>query len=194
MHVVFRIGSTGSSSFMLKLFARPCAGRLFVVVLNVMAKCKKCGGTDFYKCGKCKDCLRIYVKNWREANPESYQKHNKRTHPRRWDTAEYRKRHSQWRDDNRDVYLAKKARYRARKRNACPAWLTQEQHAEIQVFYTEAVRLTRETGVPHQVDHIVPLGGSTVCGLHVPWNLQVITAKENLRKSNRVPPVSIGDP
>lgn len=57
---------------------------------------------------------------------------------------------------------------------------------EILKFYEEARLKSIQTGVPHVVDHIIPVSGKTVCGLHVPWNLRVITRSENCKKSNKV--------
>lgn len=71
------------------------------------------------------------------------------------------------------------------RRAATPPWLTDAQKAQIAAFYEEAARLERETGIPHHVDHIVPLIHPDVCGLGVPWNLQVLTKAENLRKGNK---------
>jgi hypothetical protein len=62
-------------------------------------------------------------------------------------------------------------------------WLTNEQWDEMEDVYREAARLTRETGIKHHVDHIVPLRGKTVSGLHVPWNLQPLPALVNLKKA-----------
>ena len=74
----------------------------------------------------------------------------------------------------------------ARIRQATPKWLSAEQHAEIKAFYTEAQRLSKVSGRIHHVDHIIPIWGENVRGLHVPWKLRVITAKANLHKTNQV--------
>lgn len=68
-------------------------------------------------------------------------------------------------------------------RRATPSWLSQEHHAAIKAFYLEAAKQTELTGKAYHVDHQIPLRGRDVCGLHVPWNLQVLEAKENLKKS-----------
>lgn len=80
--------------------------------------------------------------------------------------------------------LASNMERHVRKIRGTPTWLTLEQKELINSLYLEAKRLTEETGTPHHVDHQVPLRGKTVCGLHVPWNLQVIPALDNLRKTN----------
>lgn len=57
---------------------------------------------------------------------------------------------------------------------------------EVEAVYALAYTMTEILGKPYHVDHVIPLRGSHVSGLHVPWNLQVICAAENRRKSNKV--------
>lgn len=94
------------------------------------------------------------------------------------------------RSDRRQHYQDNKSRYKAQAvarqkhiKQATPPWADLE---KIAAFYAEAERLTRETGIPHHVDHIYPLRGKTMCGLHVEGNLQILHAVVNLRKSNMV--------
>jgi 5-methylcytosine-specific restriction endonuclease McrA len=75
---------------------------------------------------------------------------------------------------------------RRRHRQATPPWLTRAQKTEIRQLYQIAITATKLTGVQYVVDHIVPLRSEVVCGLHVPWNLQVLTQDENLAKSNKL--------
>lgn len=62
----------------------------------------------------------------------------------------------------------------------------------MEALYAEARELTAITGVPHHVDHIVPLNGEFVSGLHCPGNLRVVTAAENTRKKNTFLPHLVG--
>ena len=91
-----------------------------------------------------------------------------------------------WKERNL-VWVRADTKARRRKhREATPKWLTSRQKAEIRELYKIAITMTKTTGEQYVVDHIVPLRGDSVCGLHVPWNLRVITQEENLAKSNKL--------
>lgn len=91
-----------------------------------------------------------------------------------------------WREANplavRAIGAARTARRRDAERRATPLWADRD---EILCVYKAAARLSEETGVPHDVDHIVPLQGKNVCGLHVHWNLQPLPASANRSKQNK---------
>lgn len=82
-----------------------------------------------------------------------------------------------------NVSRASSAR-RARKKKAAVAWADMD---AIDAIYAKCQRISEETNIKHQVDHIVPLAGDNVCGLHVENNLQIITASENARKGKSFP-------
>ena len=97
-----------------------------------------------------------------------------------------KQRYKRWRLANLDKCNAYAAQRRAAKLNATPPWLTKEDFKKIEAFYTLAKDMEARDGIKYHVDHIHPLQGENLCGLHVPWNLQVIPATENLSKSNRI--------
>jgi len=76
------------------------------------------------------------------------------------------------------------AKRRATKLKATPAWLSEVHKAEIENIYEVCAKVSEKTGKPHDVDHIVPLQGENVCGLHVPWNLRILPASLNRSKGN----------
>jgi 5-methylcytosine-specific restriction endonuclease McrA len=85
-----------------------------------------------------------------------------------------------------DLYKSLNSVRRRRHRNATPPWVTAEQKLAMRQLYLQAQNLTAVTKERYVVDHIVPLISDVVCGLHVPWNLRVITQEENLQKSNKL--------
>jgi hypothetical protein len=107
---------------------------------------------------------------WRKSNPDKVKQYQ----------AENRKRHA-------GRVNANNAKRRAARIQATPPWLTAEQFKRIEKFYIEAKRLEQADGVARHVDHIYPLIGKTCRGLHVPWNLQILTATENLYKLAKMP-------
>ena len=90
-----------------------------------------------------------------------------------------------WKANNKTQVRADTKARRRKHREATPPWLTRKQKSEIRQLYQIAITMTQTTGEQYVVDHIVPLRSHEVCGLHVPWNLRVITQEENLKKSNK---------
>lgn len=155
--------------------------------------------------GNCVECLKVEWSQTAGARTEYFQRYNqseaakdaKRRYyeknreaviarsqarpleeKRRWQKA-WKERNLLW------VRADTKAR-RRRHRQATPKWLTRKQKSEIRQLYQIAMTMTKTTGERYVVDHIVPLRSESVCGLHVPWNLRVITREENLKKSNQL--------
>ena len=91
-----------------------------------------------------------------------------------------------YKEANPELYKALVSVRRRRHRKATPSWLSAEQKLAMRALYLQAQKLTSITGERYAVDHIVPLINDAVCGLHVPWNLRVITREENLAKSNKL--------
>lgn len=93
-----------------------------------------------------------------------------------------------WLQPDRDISHAspgyfRSIRYHFQIWQATPKWLTDEQRSQVRAIYKEKKR-RRDRGEKVHVDHIVPLCSDIVCGLHVPWNMQIISEAENLTKSN----------
>lgn len=88
--------------------------------------------------------------------------------------------------EHADVVLELGAKRRATKLSATPPWLSSSMKMQFRKIYATANAMSKRDGIKYHVDHIVPLKNKYVCGLHVPWNLQIITATENCTKRNKL--------
>jgi hypothetical protein len=129
----------------------------------------------------CCACTREKRRLWAKENPEKKAVKDKKHQAKNLE--KFNARTKKWRDANPHIERERVVRRRASKAQRTPSWLNDGQLFELQCVYKYCSSL-RFVGLNYHVDHIVPLRGETVSGFHVPWNLQVITAKENLTKSN----------
>lgn len=164
--------------------------------MSTMKICNKCGETKpkdaFYsRGGKCKPCANEASRQYRLANIDALRAYDslrrsgtdaERERKAKY-VGRYNKRIAAWRSANRDKCRAVAAAYAARRLaselRATPAWADHKKIAEV---YANAAYL-RSIGVDVQVDHVLPLRGRLVCGLHVENNLQLLLASENQKKS-----------
>jgi hypothetical protein len=81
---------------------------------------------------------------------------------------------------------ASRQKGKADKIKRTPTWLGANELKEIEKIYLLRNQLIKATGKAHHVDHVIPLKGKNISGLHVPSNLQVLPAKINISKNNKI--------
>lgn len=155
--------------------------------------------------GSCVECIKMETEKYAERRVEYFKRYNesdasKEAKRRYYEAnkelvmaratarplAEKNKYKKKYKNKHPETYKALISVRRRRHKNATPPWVTAEQKMEMRQLYLLAQKLTATTGERYAVDHIIPLINAQVCGLHVPWNLRVITQEENLKKSNKL--------
>jgi hypothetical protein len=164
-----------------------------------MKSCTKCGDVkpyaDFYaqkmnsKDGyqsHCKKCDNARKDAWKLKNPELAKSYSKKADANKYvkNKSTINKRNKTWKVENPGALQSMDARRRAAVLKRTPAWLSDFDHLRIKCRYEVAAMLNKHGVQRWHVDHIIPLQGKTVSGLHVPSNLQVITKAANLAKGN----------
>jgi len=151
--------------------------------------CKKCSGLYYEEnAERIKQRVRSYNESHKEekyTNDKKYYENHREVYAENaklWVKNNSEKRKQIQRDYDQRTQPAKNARtahYRASKIEATPPWLNNHQLDEMRRMYENCPK-------GFEVDHIVPLRGKNVRGLHVPWNLQYLPAQENNKKGNRI--------
>jgi len=142
----------------------------------------------------CKSCEVEKTRLWKKNNPEKLKSQRKRHRQtnnykkaKKLDILKnpekYKEQRKRYKQKNPGIINALKAKRRAIKLNATPSWFEKD---KIAILYEKAKWLESITGLKYHVDHIIPLQGDNVCGLHVWANLQILEASINIAKSNNV--------
>jgi len=150
---------------------------------------------------QCLDCRKIYLKArraayyartreasilktklWREQNPERKTQFRKAAYDANPEIAKEAAR--KYRAEHPAKINAWCRKYQAARLHRTPAWLTEDDHWMMEQAYDIAQKRTKLFGFPWHVDHVIPLQGKLVSGLHVPHNMQVIPARDNCSKAN----------
>lgn len=148
----------------------------------------------------CKVCAYEKSRKWKASNPEKLKESDRKSNKKRYQenpeyvkslnkkyiennrekaTIGHRVANKKHRKNNPRFYVEKEAKHRARKLQAMPKWLNEEQLQQIKDIYINCPE-------GYHVDHIMPLKNKILSGLHVPWNLQYLTAEDNIKKSNKL--------
>jgi hypothetical protein len=134
----------------------------------------------------CKSCDNLRKQQWARKNPEAVKKHSKKAESNRKQSTERKT----WKKQHRQlphIKASRNASY-AKRRSAkiyrTPKWLTEQDLKVIKGFYSIAQMLSKVNNEEWHVDHIIPLQGKLVSGLHVPSNLQLMRGIDNETKRN----------
>jgi 5-methylcytosine-specific restriction endonuclease McrA len=150
----------------------------------------------------CHDCRKAKKREWYVANQEYAVQVASDWHYKNYEKVKENKIKSaiKWNEQNKEkrIEIIKKCYLKRRhkisayvmkrkfeKSLATPKWLSSEHLASIDKLYLLRDLYSLFVGKKHEVDHIVPLKNNAVCGLHVPWNLRIISQFENRSKGNK---------
>ena len=129
-----------------------------------------------------KELAKERARTWALANPEKASESKQKWRQENIETHNAINR--EWFANNKDKRAAYQGKRKAAQLQRTPKWLTESDLRMIEAKYSLAAMLIRETGILYHVDHIIPLQGKKVSGLHVFSNLRVIPATDNVKKSN----------
>lgn len=133
--------------------------------MKILCKyCKK--QKEYYKGKLCHECYKSYARTWRLKD-----KYRRR----------HREAHERCKDKNPAYWSTKTLVAKGLVRHK----LWPNDLARMEMVYKRARALSKLSVDKYSVDHIVPLQGNGVCGLHVSWNLQVLKLKANISKGNK---------
>ena len=142
--------------------------------------CTKCGEVklleDFFVDNSIKSGRRPSCKECHNADQKKHYAENR---------AKIAARKKKYYADNPEKYAAKDAKRRAAKLERIPSWSNDNDLKAIRKIYARCKKINKLTGIPHEVDHVIPMQGENISGLHHSTNLAIIPAALNASKNNK---------